>query len=309
VISLPAHPAIGLGQTCEFMVKATDDDGDPVSLSAAFLPENATFDPATGKFAFTPEAKQLRQALLGQGVIAIFLARDNHGAESTALVDITPVASVDGPMLPTLSVPPGPIVVRVVDKLSFEVASLAQSPACSVSISASVAPQAGALASFSQSSNKFSFAPNASMVNRPFLINFTDTDCASRTRSASVRILVIDAGSNCEARGTGSIDVPNTRVDFGGTRVNDHGGATTVSVTNRGGGPLSIASITLSDELNYRVEGIPSSSLILQPGGVFELSVFFEPKQPGTARATLTIASSDSETPSLEIALKGKASK
>jgi len=306
MISIPAHPATGLGQTCEFIVKATDDDGDPVSLSAEFLPENATFDPATGKFSFTPEAKQLRQALLGQGVIAIFLARDNHGAESTALVDITPVASVDSPMLPTISVPPGPIVVGVVDKLSFEVAGLAQSSGCSVSISASGPPE---LTSFSQSGNTLSFTPNASMVNKSFLVNFTATDCAGRTQSAGVRIIVIDADSNCTPRGTGSIDVPNTRLDFGSTHVNDHSGATTVSVTNRGGGPLSIASVTLSDDLNYRVEGIPSSSLTLQPGGVLELKLFFEPKKPGTARATLTIVSSDSETPSLEIALKGKAAK
>lgn len=93
--------------------------------------------------------------------------------------------------------------------------------------------------------------------------------------------------------------MPNTRLDFGSTRVNDHSGGTRVSVTNRGGGPLSIASVTLDDDLNYRVEGVPSSPLTLQPGGVLELTVFFEPKKAGTVRATLTITS-DAEASPLE---------
>lgn len=177
-----------------------DEDGDPVTLFAEFLPQNATFNSATGRFTFTPEARQLRRAQLGQGVIAIFVATDNRGAEATAIVDLTPVACVEGPMPPVLSVPPGPILVRVIDRLSFTVAGLAQSAGCSVSILSSSPNE---LAAFNVSNNTFSLTPNASMLNEPFLVTFTATDCAGRTRTAAVRIIIVDADSNCAPRGTG----------------------------------------------------------------------------------------------------------
>jgi hypothetical protein len=152
----------------------------------------------------------------------------------------------------------------------------------------------------------FSLTPSAAMINKPFLVNFTATDCAGRTREAAVRIIVIEANSNCVPTGTGIISVPTTRHIFANTKVGDHNGGTTVSITNRGGGPLMINSLTLSDSDNYRLEGVSELPLTLQPGAVIEFKLFFEPKRKGAAPGILTIFSSDATTPAYEIQLKGK---
>ena len=53
-----ADQTINEGETLSFIVTAVDPDGDPVTLSAAGLPEGAEFDPVTGQFTFTPNFEQ-----------------------------------------------------------------------------------------------------------------------------------------------------------------------------------------------------------------------------------------------------------
>lgn len=303
MISVPPLPVVGHGEKLEFMVKANDEDEDDVTLFADHLPDNAEFNSSTGIFTFIPSDEQLFRAQLGQGIVAIFSATDSQGATARAIVDITPVASTSNPRPPVLSVPPGPILVKTVDRLSFAVAGLAQAASCAVTLSAS--DMLGG-STFSTSTNRFSLTPSASMINQPFLVNFTATDCAGRTREAAVRIIVIEANSNCVPTGTGIINVPITRHVFANTKVGDHNGGTTVSITNRGGGPLMINSLTLSDSNNYRLEGVSELPLTLQPGAVIEFRLFFEPKRKGAAPGVLTIFSSDATTPAYEIQLKGK---
>lgn len=49
---------VGVGDRISFTVSATDPNGDPIALSASQL-SNATFDPASGRFTFTPAANQV----------------------------------------------------------------------------------------------------------------------------------------------------------------------------------------------------------------------------------------------------------
>jgi hypothetical protein len=306
IISVPALPFAGLGQTLTFLVRATDQDGDPVTVLADSLPENASFDSATGKVSFSPDLQQLHQAQLGQGSVAVFIAQDNKGAKSAAIVDITPVATESDPKAPLLSIPAGPVMVKVVDKLSFGVAALAQTDNCSAFVTASGLP---ASATFDSATNLFSFTPTAAQIGQSFVVRFTATDCAGRKKEASLRIIVTDADGNCVARGTGVADITVKRIDFSNTRVGDISGAATISLTNRGGGPLMVSSFTLSDDSSYSVEGLGVLPATLQPGGVIEFRILFMPKEKGTFNSVLTIFTSDPDTPATEIALKGKSTK
>jgi hypothetical protein len=45
-----------VGQTLSFQLKRTDEQGRPVTLAAANLPEGASFDRATGRFSFAPHS-------------------------------------------------------------------------------------------------------------------------------------------------------------------------------------------------------------------------------------------------------------
>ena len=86
VISVPSMPMIGLGQTLKFAVRATDQDGDNVVVSAYSLPVGAAFDLASGSFTFTPtdSGVDMYRTKLGQSAEAIFLARDSNGAATMA---------------------------------------------------------------------------------------------------------------------------------------------------------------------------------------------------------------------------------
>ncbi len=77
------------GQTLNFVVGASDQDGDTVTLSADALPPNATFPTAKGDsvisqtFSFTPDFTQ------GPGSVSVtFRARDSQGANTLKTVTI-----------------------------------------------------------------------------------------------------------------------------------------------------------------------------------------------------------------------------
>jgi uncharacterized protein (TIGR03437 family) len=58
VLNTPADQSTQPGKMAIFKVSATDPAGLAVTLSASGLPANATFDPNTGTFAWTPKASQ-----------------------------------------------------------------------------------------------------------------------------------------------------------------------------------------------------------------------------------------------------------
>src|SRR5574341_506312 len=57
-IESPGPQLVTEGQLVSFKVSATDLDDDPVTLSVESKPENASFDPASGQFAWVPGTTQ-----------------------------------------------------------------------------------------------------------------------------------------------------------------------------------------------------------------------------------------------------------
>jgi len=56
------------GSPQTFMVSATDPDGSSLTYSATNLPTNATFNPTTRTFAWTPTTAQVGTSLVTLGV-------------------------------------------------------------------------------------------------------------------------------------------------------------------------------------------------------------------------------------------------
>ncbi len=306
IISVPPLLQVGLENILKFKVIASDQDGDDVTLTADLLPPQATFDEATGIVTVTPTEQDLKMAKLGQGLLAFFTAKDKRGAVASASVHITPVRSENETKAPTLSLPASPFVIKVVDRLRFRVAALGQLDGCAVSLSTSELPSG---ATFDGETQTFDFTPTASQVGKAFLLTFTATDCAGRKTDCALRFIVIDADSNCVGRGTGKLDIVTKRIDFTTTTVGDRKGSMMVSLVNRGGGNLIINPAILEDNHNYRLEGLMDLPTTLQPGGVLEFRIFFEPKASGTFNSLLTISSSDPDNPTALIRLKGKATR
>lgn len=90
VITVPGPLSSTEGSLLAFTVSAADVDGDPVSLSAAGLPEGASFTPATGAFAWTPSFSQAGQYTL------TFTASDGRGGQDSRSVVVN-VANVNRP--------------------------------------------------------------------------------------------------------------------------------------------------------------------------------------------------------------------
>jgi uncharacterized protein (TIGR03437 family) len=77
VLSIPENVDTVFGRQVSFTFAAVDPLGLTVVLSAAGLPEGATFDPGTGKFSWTPTQGQ-------QGVYSISLTATNSARASSA---------------------------------------------------------------------------------------------------------------------------------------------------------------------------------------------------------------------------------
>lgn len=58
IIAPIGNKSIDEGQLLEFVVSASDPDGDMVTLSVIDLPQGATFNASTGKFSWTPNSGQ-----------------------------------------------------------------------------------------------------------------------------------------------------------------------------------------------------------------------------------------------------------
>ncbi|MBI4640237.1 MAG: hypothetical protein HY731_06055 [Candidatus Tectomicrobia bacterium] len=75
------------GQTLILTVEASDPNGDPITFSSSQLPPNASFDPTTGVFSFTPDFTQV------ETVTITFTASDGQ-ATASEMVTIIIEASV-----------------------------------------------------------------------------------------------------------------------------------------------------------------------------------------------------------------------
>ncbi|NOT62332.1 MAG: cadherin-like domain-containing protein [Acidobacteria bacterium] len=93
VLNVPGAQTVVANQTLSFTVSATDPDvGQSITLSAANLPQGATFNPATGAFGWTPVITQV-------GVVVIsFTAADSVlpslSQTKTVLINIVPPPNI-----------------------------------------------------------------------------------------------------------------------------------------------------------------------------------------------------------------------
>ena len=100
---------VSVGQTLGFTVTASDPDGDPLTYSANGVPANATFDPATRVFAFTPAASQAGSHA------ATFTVADDFGGQASETITITVTAGLQVTITDPVdgaTVPAGQLLVR-----------------------------------------------------------------------------------------------------------------------------------------------------------------------------------------------------
>jgi hypothetical protein len=98
-----------LGVTLSFVVSGSDPDGDSLSFSAAPLPANATFDPATRTFTFAPGATQVGE------VSITFTVSDGRGGTASETITITVEAALRVTITSPVAgatVPAGVLLVR-----------------------------------------------------------------------------------------------------------------------------------------------------------------------------------------------------
>ncbi|PYM17815.1 MAG: hypothetical protein DMD78_29125 [Candidatus Rokuibacteriota bacterium] len=103
------NKTVQIGTTLTFTVSGSDPDGDTLTFSAAPLPPNASFDPGTRTFAFTPDAIQVGS------VDVTFTASDGRGGTASETITIAVTAALQIRITQPVAgepVPAGPVVVR-----------------------------------------------------------------------------------------------------------------------------------------------------------------------------------------------------
>lgn len=104
------------GQAVKFSVRATDPDGDAVSLNAPLLPPGASFNPGSGAFSWRPSYDQA-------GTYTIrFTATDSSNPPQTAIMDVT-VTVLNTNRSPVLRVPSDIQRVTPAGTLVFQVSA------------------------------------------------------------------------------------------------------------------------------------------------------------------------------------------
>jgi uncharacterized protein (TIGR03437 family) len=88
---------VSVGQTLRVAVRQADADGAPMSLTAANLPANASFDAAAGEFVFTPTLAQ------AGNVFQVAISGVTENAQLQARLDVLVVADAQVPPVRLLS--------------------------------------------------------------------------------------------------------------------------------------------------------------------------------------------------------------
>ncbi len=129
--------------------------------------------------------------------------------------------------------------------------------------------------------------------------NATLSVSSSDTASPTVNISLTGEGAG---GGAPSITLNSNAVSYGGVSVGRTNELTLV-VTNGGGGPLTVESITSSDP-QFRAAA-PEAPFIVPVGGKQNVKIHFTPSSLGSHSGTLTFASNDPAQPAVEVALSG----
>ena len=131
--------------------------------------------------------------------------------------------------------------------------------------------------------------------------NATLSVSSSDTASPFVNISLTGEGAG-GGGGSPSITLNSNSVSYGGVSVGRTNELTLI-VTNGGGGPLTVESISSSDR-QFRAAA-PETPFTVPVGGKQSVKVHFTPSSLGSRSGTLTFASNDPAQPSVEVAVSG----
>jgi hypothetical protein len=165
-------------QTLQFVVMATDPDGDALTYSASNLPAGASFNPSTGAFSWMPSYGQA-----GNYTNVEFTATDNGSPMQldTKLITIT----VNDINRPPVFIAIGSQEVPENQPLAFTV-SATDPDGNSFVLSASNLPSGSA---FNSSTGVFSWTPSFSQAGT-YVADFTATDNGTPTASSVLQVVI-----------------------------------------------------------------------------------------------------------------------
>ncbi|MDH4223356.1 MAG: T9SS type A sorting domain-containing protein [candidate division Zixibacteria bacterium] len=191
--TLASQFEVAEGQTLQFTVSASDQDGDIVTLSADALPSNATFPTITGDsavsqtFSFSPDFTQ------GPDVISVtFRVRDEYGTSSLKTVTISITEGPPGNNAPVFGALVSQFEVLEGQTLSFTV-SASDQDGDTVTLSADALPPNAtfpAVKGDSTVSQTFSFSPDFTQGPGTISVTFRARDEHGTSSLKSVTITI-----------------------------------------------------------------------------------------------------------------------
>lgn len=183
-----------------FTVVATDGDGDVLTYSATGLPTNATFNAATGAFAWTPSYTQA-------GVYTVVFKANDGTVDSDPLTVTITVNDVN--RTPTISLnPAGPFTVAEGQLLTFDVVASDPDTDNTLTLSASGVPSG---ATFVASTGKFSWTPLFNQAGS-YTVLFTVKDNKNAVATVPATITVTNTNTPPSFAVAGAKQMPDTTI-------------------------------------------------------------------------------------------------
>lgn len=251
------------------------------------------YGPSIGTFTPTGSLNTARwnhtATLLGDGSVLIAGGMQNGGAVSLSSAELYEVVHAPVVSLSPTSVAFGNQALGTTS--AAQTVTLRNTGSATLNIQ-SVAPAGAnpgdfAIANGSTCTNGASLTANSSCTIQ---ITFTPTSLGSRSASVSITDNAADSPESVSLSGTTTpaplVTVTPTNVAFSSQFVGTSGLPQTVTVTNNGNAPLSIASVTASLS-EFGTLSACGNSLV--PGANCAIGVFFDPTTSGARTGTLTI--------------------
>lgn len=183
-----------------FTVVATDGDGDALTYSATGLPTGATFNAATGAFAWTPSYTQA-------GVYTVVFKANDGTVDSDPLTVTITVNDVN--RTPTISLnPAGPFTVAEGQLLTFDVVASDPDTDNTLTLSASGVPSG---ATFVASTGKFSWTPLFNQAGS-YTVLFTVKDNKNAVATVPATITVTNTNTPPSFAVAGAKQMPDTTI-------------------------------------------------------------------------------------------------